>query len=228
MERLLRRARPRPAGTAGGRAGASGGRAGASGGRTGRLALALAVALTLALLGARAASGEAETKVAPGSGLIYGSLYTAQNIDSIVPGRPIVLVFRAPDGTKSRQEVITDGNGRFSFPALATDPKIAYVLLVKGATQDYLSAPLHFEEGHDQLLFNFVLPGPLPPGTPRLATETGRPSPPPASPAACAAPAKANSELRFLAIILAAGVVFFLLWWLWIRRRSTGKSGASA
>ena len=96
------------------------------------------------------------------SGLIFGTLFTAQHVDSFAAQYPIELIYREADGPKQRLTRTTDEQGRFAFSGLPLDPSVSFVLRVPGESQPYLSAPLTLGAGRDRLQFNFVAPGPLP------------------------------------------------------------------
>jgi hypothetical protein len=130
--------------------------------RRGRVLAAVASWLVIwSLLLAPRSSAE-QSAAGSGAGLIYGTLYTAKQANSIAPGVGIALIYRDARGERHQVEARTDDRGRFSFPGLPTDGGESYVLRVQGAERPFLSSPLQFEAGQQRLLFNFVAPGPLP------------------------------------------------------------------
>jgi hypothetical protein len=163
--------------------------------------------LLLPVLLASSGSAPAATQDGTGAGLIYGSLFTAQHADSIAPGTAIALVYRSEDGTKHRVDTMTDANGGFSFPGLATGGDIAYVMRVRGVDRDYLSSPVRFVAGQDRILFNFVMPGRLPAHARAGELGTGRSVGPLASRGQGPPRSRATGEWLFFGLLLAAGAV---------------------
>jgi hypothetical protein len=112
------------------------------------------------------------------AGNITGRVFTAENPDSLAKGAGVTLIFRGADGEMIRKKLETDTDGHFHFLDLAQDTSIAYVLQIFYRGRDFLSEPIHFTPGQDEVDYSVLLSdrarseGDLPSGHPPL---TGQP-----------------------------------------------------
>ncbi len=117
--------------------------------------------------------------VAPAhAGSITGRVFTAENPDSLARGAGVTLIFRGADGEMTRSKLETDAQGHFHFLELAQDTSIAYVLQIVYRGRDFLSEPIRFTPGQDEVDYSVLLSdrapgeGNMPSGHPPL---TGQP-----------------------------------------------------
>lgn len=112
----------------------------------------------LVLLGA--ATGGGVTGAAPAfaaTGRIAGQLFTAEHPDSLAAGAELTLIFRSADGAVQRIPTTAGSQGEYQFTRLDTDPALQYVIRVRHFGRDFLGAPIHFEPGESDLVYNFLV-----------------------------------------------------------------------
>lgn len=112
-----------------------------------------AVYAVLVLLGMAALSGSAAAQ----AGRIAGQLFTAEHPDSLAVGAELTLIFRSADGAVQRIPATAGIQGEYEFSGLPTDPALQYVIRVRHFGRDFLGAPIHFEPGEADLIYNFLV-----------------------------------------------------------------------
>lgn len=121
------------------------------------------VLLVLAFAGSLAVSNASAATIA-------GKVFTAESVDSLAQGASVTLVIHAGPGTDTKQvETSTDAQGHFHFPGLPSDTSLAYVLRITFRGKDFLSNPIRFPAGEEQIDYNVLLSDHSP--------ESGQPEP---------------------------------------------------
>ena len=109
-------------------------------------------------------------------GSIHGGVFTAEDPDSIAPGCSVELIYRDAEGELRRVHSISGEDGSFQFSGLPTADSIGYVLQIAHRGRSFLSVPIRFEAGQEEIAYNVLLKeddagGDLPAGHPPLGAE---------------------------------------------------------
>ncbi len=93
------------------------------------------------------------------AGTISGSIFTAQDQDSVAQGASVALLFSpgGPESGAKRLEAQADGNGHFHFMDLPADTAIVYVIQISYRGRQFHSDPIRFAPGQDQIEYNVLL-----------------------------------------------------------------------
>ncbi|MDM7915063.1 MAG: hypothetical protein QUU85_07325, partial [Candidatus Eisenbacteria bacterium] len=134
-------------------------------------ALALALVTALAILGGMDAHPAEAAR-------IVGSVYTAESEDSLARSTPITLIYRSATDSLQHRSGVTDANGHFHFLDLPADTSVSYVVAIDHAGQEFLSSPIRFQPGQEEIVFNLMLSreepaaeGDLPSGHPPVGAQ---------------------------------------------------------
>jgi len=106
------------------------------------------------------------------SASLSGQVYTADHPDSIAASAAVTLIYRDRDGELARVETVTDRSGRFRYQDLDGDTSLAYVLRIDDSRSSFLSAPIRYAAGQEEIDFNVLLT----PGSMQSDIPSGHPS----------------------------------------------------
>jgi hypothetical protein len=93
------------------------------------------------------------------AGSIAGRAFSADHPDSVAQGASVTLIFHAGTADTEMKELRTtsDAGGHFHFLDLASDTSIAYVLQINYRGRDFLSNPIRFTPGSDEIDYSVLL-----------------------------------------------------------------------